>query len=111
MASPIDKFEELARVFYALSNKTRLRIMTLLADGEMDVTSIYTKLKLPQNSVSTHLRWLRIGGLVVTRPEGPNVFYSRADLCEHSLGEKSTAAKARSNAARFGPMELAYPEK
>ena len=111
MASQLDKYEKLARVYYALSNKTRLRIMALLADGEMTVTSIYKKLKLPQNNVSTHLRWLRIAGLVVTRPERPNVFYSRADLCEHRLGEKSTAAKARSNAAKFGPMELAYPEK
>ena len=85
--------------------------MALLADGEMTVTSSYKKLKLPQNNVSTHLRWLRIGGLVVTRCEGLNVIYSRADLREHSLGEKSTVAKARSNAARFGPMELAYPEK
>ena len=111
MASRSDKYEKLARIYYALSHKTRLRIMTLLAEGEMNVTSIYKKLKLSQPSVSTHLRWLRIGGLVVTRCEGPYVIYSRADLCEHSLGEKSTAAKARSNAARFGPMELAYPEK
>ena len=55
MASKIDKFAEMARVFYALGDKTRLSIMTLLTSGEMGVAAIYKKLKLPQSNISCHL--------------------------------------------------------
>ena len=111
MASQIEKFEELARVFHSLGDKTRLGIMMLLAGGEMNVTTICKKLKLPQSSTSHHLSLLRLGGLVVSRGDGKQRFYSVADLSKHRLGSKSESAKRGVNAAKFGPMELAYPEK
>ena len=111
MASRIDKFEELARVFHSLGDKTRLSIMALLAAGEMNVTTLCKKLKLPQSSVSFHLGLLREGGLVVTRRDGKQIFYSHTDLSKHRLGRKSELAKTGSNAARFGPAELAFPTK
>ena len=106
MASQIGKFAEMARIFYALSDKTRLSIMTLLTSGEMGVAAIYKKLKLPQSNISCHLMVLREGGLVVNRREGHNMFYSIADLSKHRLGRKSELTKSGSNAARFGPAEL-----
>ena len=111
MASRVDKYEELARVFQSLGDKTRLGIMALLTEGEMNVTALCKKLKLPQSSVSHHLSLLRIGGLVQTRRDGKQIFYSHADLLKHRLGRKSELAKAGNNAAKFGPAELAFPTK
>ncbi|MCP4377533.1 MAG: winged helix-turn-helix transcriptional regulator [bacterium] len=106
MASKIEKFEEIARVFHSLGDKTRISIMMLLTGGEMNVTTLCNKLKLPQSSVSHHLNLLRIGGLVQTRRDGKRIFYSNADLSKHRLGRKSERAKASSNSATFGPVEL-----
>jgi len=111
MASRTDKFEELARVFHSLGDKTRLSIMMLLSNGEMNVTSLCNKLKLPQSSVSHHLSLLRIGGLVQTRRDGKQIFYSHADLPKHRLGKKTEQVKASANAAKFGPAELVLPIK
>ena len=85
--------------------------MMLLADGEMNVTAIQKKLKLPQSSVSESLRQLRVGGLAVSRQVGKQRFYSIADLTKHRLGKKSEFAKRGSNAAKFGPAELLFPKK
>ena len=111
MASRIDKFAEMARVFHSLGNETRLSIMTLLAKGEMNVTTLCKKLKLPQSSVSFHLGLLREGGVVVSRRDGKQIFYSHTDLSKHRLGKKPESAKAGTNAAKFGPAELMLPTK
>jgi DNA-binding transcriptional ArsR family regulator len=106
MASQSDKFAEMARVFHALGDKTRLSIIALLAEGEMSVAAIYKKLKLPQSTASHHLSLLREGGVVLNRRDGKQVLYSHADLSKHRLGKKSELTKAGSNAAKFGPAEL-----
>jgi DNA-binding transcriptional ArsR family regulator len=106
MVSKIDKFEDTARVFHSLGDKTRLSIMMLLTEGELNVTTLCNKLKLPQSSVSHHLNLLRLGGLVQTRRDGKRIFYSHADLSKHRLGRKSELAKVSSNSAKFGPVEL-----
>ena len=111
MASRIDKFAETARVFQSLGDKTRLAVMVLLADGEMNVTALCKKLKLPQSTTSHHLSLLRLGGLVVSRGDGKQRFYSVADLSKHRLGGKSEYAKRGANAAKFGPAELLFPKK
>jgi len=106
-----NKLEEIARIFHALGGKTRLSIMMLLADGEMNVTTICKKLKIPQSNTSHPLARLRIGGLVKGRRDGKQIFYSLADLSKHPLGKKSELTKRGSNAARFGPAELVFPKK
>jgi len=111
MSSPTDKFEALARVFHSLGDKTRLRIMALLAESEMNVTTICKKLRLPQSSVSEHLRLLCVGGLLVNRREGNFIYYSHADLAKHRLSRKPKLAAPGTNAAKFGPAELALPRK
>jgi DNA-binding transcriptional ArsR family regulator len=111
MASQSDMYEEMARVFHALGDKNRLRIMTLLADGEMNVTAIQKKLKLRHSTTSKHLNLLRIGGLVQTRRDGKQRFYSIANLSKHRLGKKTELAKRGNNAAKFGPAELVLPKK
>jgi DNA-binding transcriptional ArsR family regulator len=103
--------EEIAGIFKLLSNEDRLRIIALLAKGELNVMAIRTKLKLVQSAASQHLRQLYLGGLVVSRREHRNVFYSLADLSKHRLGRKSRTTLPDVNAARFGLAELVIPKK
>lgn len=70
---------ELAAVFRALSDGTRLRILALLRDGEVCVCHIQGGLQLPQPTISRHLAYLRRSGLVHARREGIWMHYRLAD--------------------------------
>ena len=50
---------ELATLFRALADETRLRILALLRDGEVCVCHIQGGLQLPQPTISRHLAYLR----------------------------------------------------
>lgn len=63
-------------LFHSLSDRTRLRIVRQLAEGELRVTDLVSRLELPQSTVSKHLGCLRDCDLVTGRPEGRQVFYS-----------------------------------
>jgi DNA-binding transcriptional ArsR family regulator len=54
----------------ALANPTRLRILELLAEGEMSVTDLAAELRMSQPRVSWHLALLRRGGAVLQRRVG-----------------------------------------
>ena len=66
----------LCRLLALLADKTRLRILWLLADGERAVGAMTSELRLPQPTVSHHLAWLRTMHLVSPRRAGKNVFYA-----------------------------------
>jgi DNA-binding transcriptional ArsR family regulator len=66
----------LCRLLSLLADKTRLRILWLLADGERAVGAMTLELGLPQPTVSHHLAWLRTMHLVSPRRAGKNVFYA-----------------------------------
>ncbi|MDW2982009.1 metalloregulator ArsR/SmtB family transcription factor [Rhodanobacter sp. KK11] len=69
--------EEASRLLKALGNAQRLRMLCLLADGEMSVGQINEQLpELSQSALSQHLARLREEGLVDTRREAQNVWYS-----------------------------------
>src|SRR5580765_8067922 len=68
--------EQLTSLFRLLSDKTRLNILLLLADGERNVTSLCERLKLPQPTVSHHLGLLRMNNVIANRRNGKQVFYS-----------------------------------
>jgi ArsR family transcriptional regulator, arsenate/arsenite/antimonite-responsive transcriptional repressor len=71
-----DRLERLEGVFRALADRTRLRILGLLASGEVCVCEIHESLQLPQPTVSRHLAYLRHAGLVTGRKDGLWVHYS-----------------------------------
>ena len=62
--------DALEQMFKALADDTRLRILALLAAGEVCVCHIHGALDVPQPTVSRHLAYLRKAGLVVARREG-----------------------------------------
>lgn len=68
------------RIFKALSDKTRLRIIRLLqyAGHELCICEIMDSLELAQYNVSKHMRELKAAGLVRERREGKFVMYSLA---------------------------------
>jgi ArsR family transcriptional regulator len=66
------------RMFRAFSDRTRLRILSLLQDGECCVGDIADVLRLEQPSASRHLAYLRRAGLVVVRKTGLWSYYSLA---------------------------------
>ncbi|HEY5730640.1 MAG TPA: metalloregulator ArsR/SmtB family transcription factor [Anaerolineales bacterium] len=69
----------LADLFSALSDPTRLRIISVLLDGEMNVGEIASQLEMTESAVSHQLRGLRQMKLVRTRKEGRLVFYALDD--------------------------------
>ena len=69
---------DLAEVFRALADETRLRILALLRDGEVCVCHIHGGLRLPQPTVSRHLAYLRKAGLVEARRQGVWMHYRLA---------------------------------
>ena len=83
--------ESMGRLFQALSDPTRLRIMGLLLTGEVCVCDIHESLKLSQPKVSRHLSYLRRAGLVNTRREGLWIHYRLADTADPFLNTISQA--------------------
>jgi ArsR family transcriptional regulator len=57
-------------IFRAFSDRTRLRILHLLCDGELCVCHIVDVLGVPQPKASRHLAYLRRAGLVLVRKQG-----------------------------------------
>src|SRR6185503_605046 len=66
------------RIFRAFSDRTRLRILSLLKQGELCVGDLVEILKVPQPKVSRHLAYLRKAGLVEAREQGLWNFYRLA---------------------------------
>ena len=67
--------ELLAEMFRALSDPTRVRMVSLLADAELCVCDLAAALGMSQSAVSHQLRTLRDLRLVRWRREGRQIFY------------------------------------
>lgn len=65
-----------ARLFHALSDPTRLEILTRLRHGERCVCDLTDALGAAQSRLSFHLRTLKDAGLVVDRREGRWAYYA-----------------------------------
>lgn len=70
---------QLAELFSALSDPSRLRIISQLMDGEMSVRVLADRLGMTESAVSHQLRGLRQMHLVRARKSGRQVFYTIAD--------------------------------
>jgi ArsR family transcriptional regulator len=67
----------LVPIFSALSDHSRLRILSLLLSaGDLCVCDIERTLRFTQTKVSRHMRYLRRAGLVRSRKSGRWVIYS-----------------------------------
>ena len=74
-----------ASLFLALGDKTRLRLLNLMRDREVNVSSFTGILEQSQPLVSRHLAYLRNSGIVEARRDGKWMHYSiSAQLDENS---------------------------
>ncbi|HEX9984349.1 MAG TPA: metalloregulator ArsR/SmtB family transcription factor [Thermoanaerobaculia bacterium] len=86
---------DLVTLFQALGDRTRLRILNLVAAGEVCVCYFVELLGDSQPKVSRHLAYLRRAGLVSTRRDGKWIHYSLArpaDPAAASVLEATLAA-------------------
>lgn len=65
-----------ARLFQALADETRVRVIDMLASGEKCVCDLQDALGAAQSRLSFHLKVLREAGLVNDRKQGRWNFYS-----------------------------------
>ena len=72
-------FAHLADLFSALSDPTRLRIISVLLEGELNVGDIAAHLNMTESAVSHQLRGLRQLHLVRSRKDGRQVYYTLDD--------------------------------
>lgn len=95
---------DILKVFKALGDEARLRILRAVEIAELSVAEIVQALKMPQSSVSRHLKPLRDSGLLETRRDGTSVFYRRgpvfsdpafAQMMSEQLAEISGASRDR----------------
>jgi ArsR family transcriptional regulator len=73
-------FDKHAELLKALAHPRRLEIISLLRDQELPVSSIHSMLDLPQANISQHLMILRDAGVVSTRRDGKQIYYSISNL-------------------------------
>jgi ArsR family transcriptional regulator, lead/cadmium/zinc/bismuth-responsive transcriptional repressor len=72
-----------AELFGVFSDTSRVRLISALAEGEMNVSALAEAVGISESAVSHHLRGLRQMRLVQTRKDGREVFYHVED--EHIL--------------------------
>jgi ArsR family transcriptional regulator len=88
---------ELERLFLALSDKTRMQLLALMAEGEVSVGYLADSLNQSQPKISRHLAYLRNMGIVSTRRDGKWIYYEIAaeiaDGTAHVLRETLKAVQ------------------
>lgn len=71
--------EAASELLKAMSNQTRLMILCQLLHGERTAGELDSLTSLSQSALSQHLAVLREHGLVQTRRESQNIYYSIED--------------------------------
>ena len=77
----------LSRLFRALGDETRLRIVALLAHGELCVCHVEQALDLSQPNASRQLGILKTAGVVDSRRDGTWVYYRIAEPQHEAVRE------------------------
>ena len=79
------KTYDMALLFRALADRTRLRLINLMGEDEVCVCFFVEVLKMGQPKISRHLAYLRRAGLVNARREGKWMHYRvSAPPAEHA---------------------------
>ena len=74
-----ETLEQIAELFKAFADPTRVQILSLLIDRELCVGDISQAVELSQSAISHQLRILKQMHLVKYRRDGKNLLYSLAD--------------------------------
>jgi DNA-binding transcriptional ArsR family regulator len=68
-----------AELFRAFSDSSRVRLLSALAEQELNVGTLAALVGISESAISHHLRGLRQMGLVSARREGKEVYYHIED--------------------------------
>jgi ArsR family transcriptional regulator len=100
-------------LFAALADRTRLRLLSLMAGREVCVCFLVEAVDAPQPTVSRHLAYLRRSGIVAARRDGKWMHY-RIDRATLGTGGAATldaalawfdaSAEARRDRARMNSL-------
>lgn len=85
-------FTNIAFLFQQLDDPTRLRILWLLCHCEECVCNIAAAVDMSAPAVSHHLRILKKSGIISSRREGKEVYYSLPDTQQAKLLHRSIDA-------------------
>ena len=80
-----DDLEKVSRIFKAISDPTRIKILYALKSHELCVCDISVILDMTQSAISHQLKVLKDVDLVRTRKDGKTRFYKLADEHVHIL--------------------------
>lgn len=70
------KYYDVAKVFKALADENRVKILEMLIEGERFAGSLLEELDVSQPTLSHHMKLLCESGLVDARKDGRWIFYS-----------------------------------
>jgi ArsR family transcriptional regulator, virulence genes transcriptional regulator len=68
-----------ATLLRLLGNERRLMVLCQLANGELSVSELQSRVGLSQSALSQHLALLREDGVVATRRESQTIYYRIVD--------------------------------
>ena len=71
--------QDITLTFKALSDATRIRILSLMKEGELCVCDIAETLQMTQPNISFHVSLLKEAGLIKDRKNGRWIHYSLDD--------------------------------
>jgi len=80
----------LEQIFAGLADRTRLRVLKLIAEEELCACEVMAALDLTQPTASHHLGILERSGLITSQREGKWIFYRLADPKVEALLAKGT---------------------
>jgi ArsR family transcriptional regulator len=87
------KISDVAQMYKALGDETRLRILGLLRLGELCVCDIMETLGLPQSTASRHLAYLKNSDWITGTRRGKWMYYQlHHSIAETALQEKILAS-------------------
>lgn len=106
----VEIMQQVAEYFSVLSEPTRLRILSVLRNGEKCVQDLVEATATSQANVSKHLKVMLQAGILSRRTEGTSAYYSVQDdltfeLC--NLVCDRLAARIELQARRFRAFGLA----
>ena len=84
-AMQTEELEVLAEFFRSFADPTRIRILNVLAGGEICVGDLANTLEMTQSAVSHQLKVLRASRLIKSRRDGKQILYSLDDDHVHEI--------------------------
>lgn len=74
-----DHIEDITVLFKTLGDETRMKIVSALQQDELCVSEIAEIVDMTSSSVSHQLKQLKFAGLIKSRRDGKNIYYSLDD--------------------------------